>query len=280
MKVFSHSPDMRAWSRQRRQAGARIAFVPTMGFLHEGHLSLIRAARSRADVVIVSIYVNPGQFAAHEDLDAYPRDPEGDREKLRRAGCDALFEPRTLYLAEHQTWLRVEPLEGPLCGKSRPDFFRGVATVVAKLFNLVEPDIAVFGRKDFQQLRVVERMVKDLDFPVEIVGIPLVREPDGLAMSSRNARLSPDQRHRAGAIFRGLSRAEVAFQAGQREAAKLCEQVQAEIQAAGGTLDYVSLVDAETLQSVARVEGPVVMAVAALFGGVRLIDNLEFSEAP
>ena len=206
--------DMRRWSRAHRAAGRRVAFVPTMGFLHEGHLSLVREARARADVVAVSIYVNPAQFAAHEDFGTYPRDDEGDLAKLRAVGADAAFVPAHLYAQDaptpsppppHETFVTVERLSTGLCSTTRPHFFRGVATVVCKLFNVVEPDVAVFGKKDYQQFRVVQRMVRDLDYDIRIVGVELTREPDGLAMSSRNVRLDPEARVAARAISKALA---------------------------------------------------------------------------
>jgi pantoate--beta-alanine ligase len=215
MEVISSAADMRRWSRAHRAAGRRVAFVPTMGFLHEGHLSLVREARARADVVAVSIYVNPAQFAAHEDFGTYPRDDEGDLAKLRAVGADAAFVPAHLYAQDaptpppppppHETFVTVERLSTGLCSTTRPHFFRGVATVVCKLFNVVEPDVAVFGKKDYQQFRVVQRMVRDLDYDIRIVGVELTREPDGLAMSSRNVRLDPEARVAARAISKALA---------------------------------------------------------------------------
>lgn len=275
--------EMRALSRAHRAAGRRIALVPTMGYLHEGHLSLIDAARERADVVVASIYVNPTQFAPHEDLAVYPRDEAGDLAKLASRGCDLVFAPHDLYergadgAPPHETWVTVEHLALPLCGQSRPIFFRGVATVVTKLFHIVEPDVAVFGRKDFQQLRVIERMVRDLDFGLEIVPMPIVREPDGLAMSSRNVRLAPDERRRALAIPAALEEAERRLAAGESDAASLRKTVAERIATAGGRVDYVELVDAARLTPLDRVDLPAVLAVAAHFGSVRLIDNRELT---
>lgn len=269
---------MRAWSRQRRQAGETVALVPTMGYLHEGHLSLIGGAKERADRVVASVYVNPGQFAPHEDFDSYPRDSQGDRDKLQLAGCDVVFEPPSLYGDGHQTWLRVEALEKPLCGGTRPHFFRGVATVVAKLLNIVEPDLAVFGRKDYQQWRVIQRMVEDLHFDVEIVAMPLVREDDGLAMSSRNARLNPQDRVRALTISQALMEAKRRADAGEKDAASLIARVTRTIAAAGGEVDYVEIVDANSLTGVSQIDAPAIIAAAAVFGGVRLIDNVEVAK--
>lgn len=280
MDVFSTTKAMRAWSRACRVNGESVAFVPTMGSLHDGHISLVRSAKERADRVVVSIYVNPSQFAPGEDLESYPRDSEGDRAKLLAAGCDAVFEPVSLYESGHETWVRVERLEQPMCGKSRPIFFRGVATVVCKLFHAVEPDIAVFGKKDFQQWRVIERMVRDLDFGIEIVGLPIVREADGLAMSSRNARLGPAERVVALSLSRALHQAHQAVQRGIFEASVLIDGIQSTLSEAGARIDYVEIVDAVTLEPVGVVDRTCVVALAAHVGAVRLIDNLEISPEP
>ena len=268
---------MRAWSRARRAAGETIAFVPTMGYLHEGHLSLIRGALSLADHVVASIYVNPSQFAPHEDFETYPRDTDRDLSALESLGCSAVFVPETLYgqggASAQRAWIEVSELSAPLCGASRPHFFRGVATVVAKLFHIVEPDTAVFGDKDFQQRRVIERMVEDLDLPVRIVGLPIVRESDGLAMSSRNVRLSPEDRLRARAVPQSLDLAERLISGGERDVDEVRRQVRSHIESAGGEVDYVAVVDPGSLQTPDEVTGRVRVAVAAAFGGVRLIDN-------
>ncbi|EFJ15420.1 hypothetical protein SELMODRAFT_268726 [Selaginella moellendorffii] len=283
MAIVGEKGAMRHWSRSQRQCGSRIALVPTMGFLHEGHLSLVSEAKQRAEKVVVSIYVNPGQFAPGEDLDVYPRDFDGDVEKLKPLGVDIIFNPRDLYVrdspekngAGHETWIRVENLEKPLCGGSRPLFFRGVATVVSKLLNIVEPDVVVFGKKDYQQWRVLSRMVRDLDFGVEVVGCKLVREADGLAMSSRNVRLTATERKNALAIFHSLKRAEELVRSGETDYSVLIEQAVSAISHAGGRVDYASIVDQETLQSVDKVASPSVFAIAAWFGSVRLLDNVE-----
>ncbi|CAN6486261.1 unnamed protein product [Victoria cruziana] len=306
-EVISDNEEMRSWSRKRRQNGETIALVPTMGFLHQGHLSLIEEAKKHASVVVVSIYVNPGQFAPGEDLSRYPSDFDGDLSKLREMGCvDAVFYPRTLYettcnrmetkeagedglgrkavscLEEegkmgHQTWIRVEKLEKNLCGGSRPVFFRGVATVVAKLFNIVEPDIAVFGKKDYQQWRLISRMVRDLNFPINIIGSELVRDEDGLAMSSRNVHLSPEQREKALSISRSLLKAKIDVQRGQTSVTELRNSIIKSISEAGGRIDYAEVVDQENLETVEEVRGPVVICIAAWFGNVRLIDNIEIN---
>lgn len=259
-----------------RRAGRRIGCVPTMGFLHAGHLSLVRLAREHgADVVVLTLFVNPTQFGPQEDFAKYPRDFERDAALSREAGVDAIFAPEAaeMYPADSSTWVTEETLSRPLCGERRPGHFRGVATVVAKLFNATLPDVAVFGRKDAQQALVLQRLVRDLNFPLEIVIAPIVREPDGLAMSSRNVYLSPDERQRALAIRRGLLRAEAAFAAGERRAETLCRLVTDEIAAAGGRLDYGELRSRDTLAMLATADRPAVLAVAAFFGTTRLLDN-------
>lgn len=284
---------MREWSRVQRKAGERIALVPTMGYLHEGHLSLVREAKRHATKVVVSVYVNPSQFAPGEDLSTYPRDFEGDLQKLEPFGVDAIFNPYDLYIRDsekkvvsskdvlrqeesgHESWIRVERLEKLLCGNDRPIFFRGVATVVAKLFNIVEPDVAVFGKKDYQQWRIICRMVRDLDFAVEIIGCPLLREEDGLAMSSRNVRLSAAERQDALSISRSLIEVDDAVRSGEVDATVLEQRVHDAITSAGGKVDYAKIVDQQTLQEVKIIEFPVVLAVAARFGTVRLLDNME-----
>ncbi|TNF32143.1 MAG: pantoate--beta-alanine ligase [Deltaproteobacteria bacterium] len=279
MQVLTDKGAMRAWSREQRRAGRRVALVPTMGSLHAGHLSLVDAARQHADVVVVSIYVNPTQFDRADDLDAYPRELDAD---LARLGdrVDAVFAPRDMYTRggpAHETWVDVTALTQTLCGAARPGHFRGVTTVVSKLFHVVEPDVAVFGDKDYQQRRVIERMVRDLDLGVEIVAAPLVRDPDGLALSSRNARLSPEARADALAISRALFAARDAAGNGETDATALAAGARAVIEAAGGQVDYVEAVDEATLLATPRLDRPVVLAVAAFFGDVRLIDNIRLS---
>ncbi|XP_058094717.1 pantoate--beta-alanine ligase [Magnolia sinica] len=383
---------MRSWSRTKRSQGKTLALVPTMGYLHQGHLSLIQEAQNLANITVVSIYVNPGQFSPSEDLATYPSDFHGDIQKLREAGVDAVFHPQNLYdygcggqtasgsfgnsgvvdgeerkvgsfeTAEenpsgsfgnsgfvdgeerkvgsfetseenpsesfgnlgfvdggerkvgpsgrdgedssgnfgnldaddrkdrkvvscveekggarsgHETWIRVERLERGLCGKSRPVFFRGVATVVAKLFNIVEPDVAVFGKKDYQQWRLIRRMVRDLDFGINVIGSEIVRETDGLAMSSRNVHLLPEEREKALSINKSLSKAKFAAQNGHTSCRELRNSVIQAIVAAGGKIDYAEIVDQESLEAVEEIRSPVVFCVAACFGKVRLIDNME-----
>ena len=270
--------EMRALSRRLRADGRRIGFVPTMGYLHEGHLSLVRAARRRSDVVVTSIYVNPTQFGAGEDLDRYPRDLERDTRLLEEEHNDVLFFPSSheMYPADAATFVSVRgDLTAGLCGASRPVHFRGVATIVTKLFTVVQPHVAVFGQKDYQQLLVVKRMARDLLLDVEVVGAPIVREPDGLAMSSRNVYLTPEQRARAAEMAAGLRRAARGLSAGELSPSEARARVHELIEAAGGEVDYVVVVDADTL--LARRDLPAgrraVVALAARFGQTRLIDN-------
>jgi pantoate--beta-alanine ligase len=268
-----------------RARGARVGFVPTMGALHEGHLALAREARRRADWVAVSIFVNPTQFGPGEDFERYPRDLDGDVAKLADAGVDAVFCPdrAAMYPPGDATRVRVEPLARWLCGPLRPGHFEGVATVVAKLFALAGPCAAVFGRKDYQQLQVIRRLAADLWLPVEVVGAPTVREPDGLAMSSRNAYLSPDGRARARALARGLGDCHRLFSAGERGAGALRRAALAPVEAAADAVDYVAVADADSLEPFADgdlVPGRALVAVAARVGATRLIDNLVLGEDP
>ena len=268
---------MRAASRGARGAGKRLGLVPTMGALHEGHLSLVRAARGSSDVVAASIFVNPTQFGPNEDLAKYPRSFERDCELLEREGVDWVFAPSVEEMYPHGavTWVTVEGLSDKLDGRSRPGHFRGVATIVAKLFHAVEPDVAFFGQKDAAQVAVIRRMVRDLSLPVEIVVCPIVREPDGLAMSSRNAYLDREQRKRAPALHRALMRVKKLAEAGERKAELLIEAAREEIgQESWVTVDYFEIVDPETLDPVADVSRGALVAVAAYVGTTRLIDNV------
>lgn len=259
-----------------KRAGRVVGFVPTMGFLHEGHVSLMHLARGRCDVLVASIFVNPAQFGPNEDLEAYPRDFARDEALCRQAGVDIVFypEPETMYAPDASAWVDEESLSAGLCGASRTGHFRGVCTVVAKLFNLVLPDLAVFGEKDAQQLRIVERMVRDLDFPIEIVRGPIVREPDGLAMSSRNKYLSGSQRQAAVCLRRALDRAGELFAAGERDAGVLRQAMAALIgKVPVADIDYIELVDDRTLAPVERIERAALAALAVKIGTTRLIDN-------
>lgn len=271
------APDaMQALATEARRAGKRIAVVPTMGYLHEGHLSLLREARRRADVVILTIFVNPTQFGANEDLARYPRDEAGDLAKAQACGIDIAFCPEAsaMYPAGSQTYVTVRELQRPMCGVSRPEHFTGVATVVAKLFNITRAHVALFGEKDFQQLAVIRRMAADLNFDTEVVGMPIVREPDGLAMSSRNVYLSPTQRQDALALARALTAARLRYQAGERSSAALQAVALAVLaEHPDIRIDYLDLRDAASLQEVAVLAGPAVLAIAAFVGATRLIDN-------
>ncbi len=267
---------MRARAEDLRRDGRRIAVVPTMGALHAGHLALVRAARARADVVILTIFVNPTQFGPNEDLAKYPRDEAGDLGKAREAGADLAFCPdaAAMYPPRAQTFVEVRELQQPLCGARRPGHFAGVATIVAKLFHITQPHVAVFGEKDYQQLAILRRMTRDLDFAIEIVSVPIVREPDGLAMSSRNAYLSADDRKAALALSAGLAAAETAFAAGEREATRLVAAARAPLERESRVrIDYVELRDADELTELTRVERPAVLAIAAFLDKTRLIDN-------
>ncbi|MFN4033533.1 MAG: pantoate--beta-alanine ligase [Fimbriimonadales bacterium] len=276
MEIVRTVEAVRQWTSGQRAAGRAVHFVPTMGYFHEGHLSLMRRAKADDGAVIVSIFVNPLQFGAGEDLDRYPRDLERDRRMAESVGVDALFVPEAseMYPEGYQTTVRVGALSQPLCGRSRPGHFEGVATVVLKLFNIVAPDRAYFGMKDYQQLRVVQQMTRDLNLPIEIVPCPIVREPDGLAMSSRNVYLTADERVAATVLYRSLQWAQAQAQAGERNATRLREGVYQQIAHEPlARIDYVEVVDAETLQPVERIERPTLIAVAAYFGKARLIDN-------
>jgi len=247
-----------------------------MGYLHAGHLSLVEAARHDETFTVVSIFVNPTQFGPNEDYDRYPRDEAGDLRRCEDAGVELLFLPdaREMYRADAVTTVHVAHLTETLCGPCRPGHFDGVATVVSKLFNIVQPDAAYFGQKDAQQLAVLRRMVRDLDFPIEIVGCPTVREPDGLAMSSRNAMLLADERRRALVLYRALCEARERIEGGERDPAAVLSQME-RVVATGDPagVDYISIVDPESMQPVQRIEGPVLIALAVRIGGTRLIDN-------
>lgn len=261
----------------RRALPGTWGFVPTMGYLHEGHLSLVRRARAENDRVAVSIFVNPTQFGPHEDYARYPRDLERDLRLLEPLGVDLVFIPSVeeMYPPGFQTWVIVEEVSRPLEGASRPGHFRGVATVVAKLFNILQPDRAYFGQKDAQQTVVIRRMVQDLNIPVEIVICPTVREPDGLAMSSRNTYLNPEERRAATVLFRALQAAKARYEAGERDAERLREAMREVIRAEPlARIDYVSVAHPETLQELERVEGPALLSLAVYIGTTRLIDNL------
>lgn len=276
MRIFRQAQELQQFALETRRAGKSIALVPTMGFLHAGHASLIDIARGRADVVIVSIFVNPTQFGPGEDLDKYPRDFEHDRLVCEEHGADVIFapEPGAMYAPDASTWVEETVLSRPLCGARRPGHFRGVATVVTKLFHLALPDVAVFGRKDAQQLLVIKRMVRDLNFPIEIVAAPLVRGADGLALSSRNRYLSEEEHQRALVLSRSLRAAKPALEeAGISAAPAIIAAIRHEIEAAGGRVDYVEALDVDTLAEPTEMTREVLLALAAYFGSTRLIDN-------
>lgn len=277
MEIIETPAAMQRWSEAARMRGATIAFVPTMGFLHEGHLTLMREGRKRASLLASSLFVNPTQFGPNEDFSRYPRNFERDCEMMREVPVDVLFAPapEAMYPAGSQTWVEATEITQGLCGAHRPGHFRGVTTVVAKLFNIVKPHVALFGEKDFQQLRTIQRMVCDLNFDLEIVPVPTVRERDGLAMSSRNAYLSPAERERALALSRALEAACRCLAEGARSAAQLACAARYVLERTPGVeIEYVEAVDSETLKPIERIERPVVVAIAARVGATRLIDNM------
>lgn len=282
MKICNTIAAMRAASRSQRNAGKRLGLVPTMGALHEGHLSLMRAARSQCDLVAASLFVNPLQFGPGEDLAKYPRDFEGDRALLEKVGVDFLFAPgvEEMYPAGAVTYVTVEGLSDKLDGQSRPGHFRGVTTVVAKLFHIVEPDVAFFGQKDAAQVAIIQHMVRDLNFPVQIVVCPIIREADGLAMSSRNAYLDSQQRKSAAVLYRSLMRVQEQFDQGERRGAKLIEAgKQVFTEEPSVRLDYLEIVDPDTLDQVDGVSHTALVALAAFVGKTRLIDNIVLKPA-
>ena len=276
METITDPRAMQAWADAERAAGRRIALVPTMGALHDGHLALVAEARRRAERVVVSVFVNPIQFDRRDDFEQYPRPLEGDLRICAGAGVDAVYAPSAaaMYPEGFQSAVEVARLTEPLCGAARPGHFRGVTTVVTKLFHAVRPDVAVFGEKDYQQLAVIRRMTADLDFGIEIVGVATVREPDGLALSSRNRRLGADDRAAARCVPRALDAAADVVRAGERRAAAVVARATAVIGAEGrARLEYAELRDPETLAEVTEVAGPALLALAVWVGGVRLIDN-------
>ena len=282
MRIVRTIDELRGVLEPRRREGARVGLVPTMGYFHEGHLSLMRRAREGCDVVVVSLFVNPTQFNDPADLEAYPRDETRDAAMAQSAGVDLLFAPEAgeMYRRDATTAVVVGGVSEPLEGESRgPGHFRGVATVVAKLLNIVQPGVAYFGQKDAQQALVIRRMVRDLDFPVRIEVCPTVREPDGLAMSSRNVRLSATARAQALALKHGLDAAAVAIGRGERDASKVEQRAREEMKMFRVEPEYFALVSTETLAPLRRLSGEVLLAVAATVGGVRLIDN-QLVDAP
>ena len=276
MRVVRTIADLRALLRPLREAGKRIGFVPTMGFLHEGHEALIRQSAARCDATVVSIFVNPTQFGPSEDLANYPKDLERDQNLCLEAGTTVLFLPEAseIYPTGFQTHVEPGRLAEPLCGRFRPGHFRGVATVVAKLFNMVEPDLAFFGQKDFQQTVVIRRMARDLNLPVDVVVVPTVREADGLALSSRNTYLDEDARRRALLLSQGLLAAKDAFEAGERLGTELLRIARAPMTGVD-SIQYLELVDAQSLEPIqGQVDRTTALCVAAYVGSTRLIDNV------
>ena len=276
MQIIEHIQEMQRWSEIQRHRGARIVFVPTMGFLHDAHLSLARDGKKRGDRVVVSIFVNPAQFSPNEDFAAYPRDFERDRGLLEREQVDVLFHPsvREIYPQGYQTHVDVDNLSALLCGAHRPGHFQGVATVVAKLFNIVRPHVAIFGEKDYQQLQLVRRLVRDLNFDIEIIGHPIVREADGLAMSSRNIYLSPEERQASLCLSRALVRAACMVQRGETRGRVITEAVRAGIEKEPlARVEYVTLCDSATLEPVEEIQESALLALAVRIGKTRLIDN-------
>jgi len=276
MRVIPATAEARTVAASLREGGRRLGFVPTMGALHEGHLSLVRASVAGNDHTAASIFVNPLQFGPTEDLDRYPRDLDGDLAKLEALGVDMVFTPTpaVMYPDGYATHVTVEGLTDELCGRHRPGHFRGVTTVVTKLFNIVRPHRAYFGAKDYQQATVLRRMTVDLDLGIEVIVLPTVREPDGLAMSSRNLRLSPDGRARARALSRGLRKAVAAFDGGERDAGRLAAAAREVIEETPGVeIEYVEVMDADRITPVVTVGDRAVLAIAARVEGIRLIDN-------
>lgn len=283
MRIIRTIPEMQEASLQLRREGKLIGFVPTMGFLHEGHLSLMRIAREKSDALVTSIFVNPTQFGPGEDLGAYPRDLPGDEALCEREGVDIIFYPsqEEVYAPDHTVYVVEDDLSNALCGLSRPVHFRGVLTVVAKLFHIVLPDLAVFGKKDTQQFRLIEQMVRDLNFPIRVLSGPIIREPDGLAMSSRNKYLSPTEREDATSLYAALQEVESLYADGERDAGVLQQSIRQRIgQTSSRRIDYVEVVDYQTLKPVQEIQREVLVALAVFFGNARLIDNTLLHSPP
>ncbi len=278
MQIISSPQELQAQCLKWRSEGLRVALVPTMGYFHSGHEALMQEARNRADKLVVSLFVNPSQFGPTEDLAAYPRDLAADTKTAERNGADLLFTPtpEAMYPAGYATWVEVPALSGLMCGASRPGHFTGVCTVVLKLFMLACPHVAVFGEKDRQQLTIIRRMVKDLDLPLEIVGLPTVREADGLALSSRNKYLEAAERAIAPNLYKGLQLGETMLKGGEKNAARVLAAITAHYakEMPQGRVDYLTLADAETLQPIEEVSGNCLLAVAFKLGRARLIDNI------
>jgi len=277
MEVIQRIPQMKEVSRKARSEGKVIGLVPTMGFLHEGHLSLVREARKMADIVVVSLFVNPAQFAPTEDFDKYPRDVTRDAELLTSEKTDYIFLPKAeeMYPENYHTYVKVRDLSAKMCGVSRPDHFEGVTTVVLKLFHIVDPHFAYFGQKDAQQMVIIRRMVADLNLDVEIVRLPIMREPDGLAMSSRNTYLTPEERKAATVLYRALRHAQKRIDEGERKSKTLSKEIREIIESEPlARIDYISITDAVELKELKTLKGKCLIALAVYFGSTRLIDNI------
>ena len=277
MKVITSITEMQQEADRLRESGKKIGFVPTMGYLHEGHLSLVREAKKHSDVIVMSIFVNPTQFAPNEDFEDYPRNFDRDRLLAEKEGCDIIFYPdaKEMYPDKYLTYVEVEKITRILCGASRPTHFRGVTTIVSKLFNIVKPHIAVFGQKDYQQAVVIKKMTSDLNFDIKIIIAPIVREQDGLAMSSRNTYLSPAEREQALVLYQSLKMAEAEILSGENNAEVIKQKIRQMINKKPDTLiDYVEIVDSETLEFQTSIKSDVVIALAVKVGKTRLIDNI------
>ncbi|MBU0993493.1 MAG: pantoate--beta-alanine ligase [Proteobacteria bacterium] len=276
MEIIKTVKDMQTRSNKKRRLDRIISFVPTMGFLHEGHLTLLREGKKRGDDLVLSIFVNPAQFGPNEDLDAYPRNLEKDLKLAENEGVDVVFTPtkEQLYGDRYQTYVKLENLPDHLCGLSRPVHFRGVATVVTKLFNIVKPHVALFGEKDFQQLAVIRQMVKDLNFDIDIVGVATVREKDGLAMSSRNTYLSSEERSSALSLSKALQMAQERVLKGDRDTSMILNDIRQFIEShPGTTIDYATICDPGSLEDMTVIDTPALFALAVMVGKTRLIDN-------
>jgi pantoate--beta-alanine ligase len=276
MEILTRVAEMKERAREIVREGSSIGVVPTMGYLHDGHMSLIRRARRENEVCVATIFVNPTQFGPNEDLDKYPRDPDADRAKCMEAGVDFLFtpSPEDIYPPGYQTYVTVEDLSGPLCGASRPTHFRGVATIVLKLFNICLATRAYFGLKDYQQFQVIRTMARDLNLETQVIGLPTVRESDGLAMSSRNAYLSPDQRKQALCLNEALEEASALMKSGEKDPRKYLTAMEDRIiREPQARIDYLNLVDPESLEELKEVNGRGLAAIAVFIGATRLIDN-------
>ena len=280
IKIIKTIKEMQGYTERLRRENQKIAFVPTMGYLHDGHLSLLRVAAKHGDCIVLSIFVNPTQFGPNEDLDAYPRDMDNDIQLAKSTGTDVLFAPseKDFYPERYQTYVTLDQIPHHLCGLSRPVHFRGVATIVAKLFNVVRPHAAIFGLKDYQQVLVIRQMVADLNFDIEIIGAPTLREPDGLAMSSRNANLPDQLRSSALALYQSMMAAKKHIEEGKIKADEIIAEATRFIESYPETeIDYIAICDPETLGDVEIIRQNVLMALAVKVGGVRLIDNMILS---